>query len=385
MADIAAIREALERRIELGKALPPDEEAVQRFINARLHVYWGIDPTGPDIHLGHVVSLLFLKNLAELGHRITIVFGDFTAQIGDPTGKLSDRQALSEEEVRRNYSTYLAQITRVIPERHFKVRHNSTWLKKLRLTEFARLAHFVTVQQLEKRDMFVRRREKEKEILLSEFIYPLLQGFDSVVLGVDAEVGGQDQLFNMSIGRDLAKIGSMLGKKFRSKDKMVLPNKLLAPAGHKMSKTEGNMIRVVDSPQEIRRKVLALDDSFIRDVFVLCTEMSVAEIDKIIGDARLQNLPQEAKERLASTLVTMFHGNGAAAESREEVELVLNGVNVLSQFLAKSGAVESVSRASALIRQRAVRVNDEVVENLFMEINKGDHIRVGKGKFYRVV
>jgi len=359
------ISDTLDRRLE---ATFPDREQVVRLLaqGKPLRVYLGIDPTGP-LHVGHLVPLKFLNDLHKLGHQPVIVIGDFTATIGDPSGKDTARVALSEEEVREHMQGYLEQIKKILPE--FDVEYNSKWLKPLTLGDVLRLASHVTVQQMIARDMFQTRLTDEKPIYLHEFLYPLMQGYDSVAMEIDGEVGGNDQTFNMLVGRDLE-------REYVKKEKIVFATKLLVdPAsGKKMSKTEGNFIALTDTPQEIRRKILNFPDELIPTVFRLCTDVS---LETVPAD------PRQAKEQLANDLVAVLHGTEAIEDARRPVIKVSHGES-LAVFLKVSGATSSVASAKDLIDQGAVKINGEVSTRWDQEIRAGDEIQVGKGKFFKV-
>src|SRR3989338_2597714 len=307
VTDESLISRALERRLETVGVFPSKEEAIRLLKSKPLRVYLGIDPTGPDIHLGHTIPLLFLKQLWLLGHTPVIVIGDFTARIGDPTGKDSARRPLSPEQINENSKDYLEQIYTILPKGSFDVCHNGDWLDKLSFKDVVQLASHVTVQQMIQRDMFQERLKNEKPVGLHEFLYPLMQGYDSVAMEIDGEVGGNDQVFNMLVGRDLE-------KKLLGKDKLVFATRLLvnADTGKKMSKSEGELIAVSDAPQEIRRKILALDDSMIGTVFRLCTEK---ELDWI--EQNKNRPPRDLKKELSNQIIKIYHGKNSVAEAHQ--------------------------------------------------------------------
>ncbi len=370
ITDKNIIAQELSRRLEGAGIFPNKEEAVSALSEKPLRVYLGIDPTGPDVHLGHSIPLLFLKQLWQLGHQPVILIGDFTARIGDPTGKSSARKQLSEAEVKANAKNYIRQIEKILPKGSFEVVFNNDWLSKLSFADVIELASHMTVQQMIQRDMFQERLKKEEPVGLHEFLYPLMQGYDSVAMKIDGEVGGNDQTFNMLVGRTLE-------KKLLNKDKLVFATQLLANAeGKKMSKTEGGIIAVDDEPREIRRKVLTLDDSLIPNVFRLCTEKSLEWIE-----ASQQKDPREQKEDLASELVRMYHGESAVAQSHAGqqvaggpiVEVLVNALSV------------SKSEAKRLLDQSAVQLNGQVVKEWTAPASAGDKIQVGKGKFIEVI
>ena len=370
VTDEGLINRALERRLESAGVFPNKEEAIRLLKSKSLRVYLGIDPTGPDIHLGHTIPLLFLKQLWELGHTPVIVIGDFTARIGDPTGKDSARKPLSPEEIKENSKNYLEQIYKIIPKGSFEVCHNSDWLDKLSFKDVVQLASHVTVQQMIQRDMFQEHIKNEKPIGLHEFLYPLMQGYDSVAMEIDGEVGGNDQVFNMLVGRDLE-------KKLLKKDKLVFATRLLidSASGKKMSKTEGELIALSDSPQEIRRKVLMADDSMTQTTFELCTEKYQEWIEE-----NKNKSPREWKEELAQELVRMYHGEDAVAEANQAKPSAAPG-QIITDWMVETLRI-SKTEAKRLIDQGAVKVNGETKKDWNYEVNSGDKINVGKGEFF---
>jgi tyrosyl-tRNA synthetase len=365
-----AVEQLLKRRVQ--NTFPSREEVLRRLVaDEPMTIYWGIDPTGSQVHIGHTIPLLLLRGLAELGHRIILLIGDFTARIGDPTGKGAARTILTAEQVQKNMATYLDQVQKVLPKDSFTVAHNSEWLTPLSLEQVIKLAGMVTVQQMIQRDMFQDRLARNQPISLSEFLYPLMQGYDSVALRVDGEVGGNDQTFNMLVGRDLEKT-------LLQKDKFILATPLLTDSatGKKMSKSEGTLIALDDSPQEIRRKVLALDDAGIATTFRLCTQKDEQWIEDHASE------PRALKEALAAELVRMYHGEEAIGMAVEAAQITATGP--LDHVLKQSGLATSLSEAKRLIEQKAVSVNGDIVERWDVSIKSGDEIRVGKGKFSRV-
>lgn len=362
-----SIRALLNRRTEAH--YPSREDVERRLVGSeKLTVYFGIDPTGAEIHLGHTIPLLLLKNIASLGHDAVVVVGDFTAQIGDPTGKASARTTLSTEDIERNMATYLDQVTKVVPKELIRFAYNSEWLSHMSLEQVLKLGKLTTVQQLLQRDMFQERLKAEKPIYLNEFLYPMMQGYDSVALRADGEIGGSDQTFNMLMGRELSK--EILGK-----DKIVLTTKLLVDTatGKKMSKSEGNLIAITDSPQEMRRKILDIDDSMTQVIFELCTERDLSSIPED---------PRAAKEDLAAELVRMYHGDEAVAQASEAIEVEGKGTPL--QTMYASGVVSSLSIGKNLFKEGAVKINGEVAERWDVAEKTGDVIEIGKGKKIKI-
>jgi len=371
------VEQLIKRRIET--AYPTSEAAIERLSsNEKLTLYLGIDPTGPQLHVGHTIPLLVLRDMAKLGHDVVLLIGDFTARIGDPTGKNSTRGALNIEDIESNMSTYVQQVEKILEPGTFRVVYNSEWLGALTMSEILRLAGMVTVQQMIQRDMFQERIKAEKPIFLNEFMYPLMQGYDSVALRTDGEVGGNDQTFNMLMGRELER--EILGK-----DKLVLATRLLvnAVSGKKMSKSEGTLIAVNDSAQEIRRKILATDDGMIRELFLLCTDVPTDVVDMWQPDGGVSEKPREAKEALAAELIRMYHGEGAVDLATQATISEAAGLP-LAEALIVSGVADTTSAAKRLIDQGAVRVNGEVAKRWDVEVKEGDEIKAGKGKFLKV-
>ena len=253
----------------------PDEFSARLGESQPLKIYWGIDPTGPTLHLGHLSVMLKLKQLQDLGSGVVILIGDFTAQIGDPTDKGEARRILTHEQVLANCRLYKKQISRILDLKKIKFVYNSQWLKKLNFSQVVEISSEFTLGQMVERDMFQERIKASKPIFLHEFLYPLMQGYDSVQLGVDAEIGGNDQTFNMLAGRDLMR--KMLGK-----EKYVMTVPLLTDnRGVKIGKTEGNVIALTDAANDFYAKIMSLGDDSIVACFTLLTNMPEAEIEQM--------------------------------------------------------------------------------------------------------
>src|SRR3989344_1169279 len=309
ITDLRHIRELVSSRF-IDKIYPSAvklEEALRS--GRRLTIYHGIDPTAPDLHLGHSTNFLLLRELQKLGHRVILLIGDFTGRIGDPTDKLAARKPLTEKEVLKNSRTYKQQIAKILDfssrGNPVEIQFNSRWLKKLSSEDMIKLLANFTVAQTIKRDMFQRRLKEGKEIYLHEFLYPLMQGYDSVAMKVDAEVGGTDQTFNMLVGRDLERI-------YLNKGKFVLTTPLLEnpKTGKKlMSKSEGGYISLQDPPNEMFGKLMALPDEVIVPCLELCTFYPQKEIEKIKKRLKSKKLnPRDAKRILALEVTKIYHG-----------------------------------------------------------------------------
>jgi len=378
----------------VDKIYPSEEEFLKALKTQELTIYHGVDPTAPNLHLGHSTNYLLLKKFQDLGHKIIILIGDFTAQIGDPTGKLSERKALTKKQVLKNAETYKAQIGKILDFKSKKnpvqIKFNSKWYEKIKFADLMKLMANFTHGKMIKRNMFQQRLKEGQEINFIEFIYPMLQGYDSVAMNVDVEVGGTDQTFNMMAGRDLL-------KKYRKKEKFVITTKLLEnpKTGKKlMSKSEGNYIALNDSPKDMFGKAMALPDEVIMPCFELCTEVSLVEVKK-------NKNPKDAKTRLAKEIVTIYHGKKAAQEAEREFKRIFKEkklptkipeigikkkkLNVLG-LLVKTKFASSKSEAKRLILQKGVKINGKVQKNWreVIEIKKGLIIQVGKRRFAKI-
>lgn len=379
--------------------LPTREALRERLLSdTPLRVYHGIDPTGPTLHLGHTIPLRKLAILQQLGHHVILLIGDFTAMIGDPTDKSATRKQLTREEVLANCAKYKEQAARFLAfdgENPAEFRFNSEWLGELRFADVVELASHFTVQQMLERDMFDKRMKENKPVHLHEFLYPLMQGYDSVALDVELEIGGNDQLFNMLAGRTLL-------RDLKNKNKFVLTNRLLSDStGKKMGKSEGNMLSLLDTPQDMYGKVMSWTDGMILPGFEICTDVSderVAEIRESI--ARGEN-PMSFKRALAHEIVTILVGAqeaDAAAEHFTSVhsqgekpadiaEIFVEGDVALVDILVSVGFVDSKTDARRQIEQGGVKVDDTVerdVKRVLAPNTNGHLIQKGKRSFVRV-
>lgn len=390
------ISELLERGVA---AIYPSKEFLERKLNGseRLTVYHGIDPTGPTLHVGHSVPLLKLAQFQELSHEVILLIGDFTAMIGDPTDKMAARVSLTREEVLRNATLYKKQASRIIKfsgENPAKLRYNSKWLAKMPLEEMLRISSNITHAQTIKRDMFQKRIAEGKDLYLHEFMYPLMQGYDSVALNVDGEVGGSDQTFNMLVGRDLM-------KKLRNKEKFVVSMKLLVDSsGKKMGKTEDNMVTLNENASEMFGKIMSWPDSLIVPGLELCTTLPMREIETLKIKLGSGMNPRDAKLILAEEIVRIYHGKGKAKTARKNFlsafsegetpgdakEIRTRAGSLLAEVLLSAGVVESRSEFRRLIAEGAVRDmgTDEKIADPFYKTGKEISLKVGKHRFVRI-
>lgn len=359
-----------------------------------LRIKFGIDPTSPNVHLGRTVPLLKLRALQKMGHKIVLLIGDFTALIGDPSDKLSKRPMLTKESVESNMATYREQLGKIINLDKVEFVHNSDWLGKLGFAEIAQLAESFSVQQMLARRNFKDRIDKEEEISLREFMYPLMQGYDSVVLKADVEIGGFDQLFNLKAGR-------VIQKYYGQPEQDVLTVQMLEGTdGRKMSSSWGNVIALTDSPNDMLGKTMSLRDELISKYFLLCTELSQTEIEKIEGQIKAGELnPRDVKMRLAKEIVTMYHGADAATKAEEyfvtafqkketpdEIEEVKITAGVkLIDLLVAQGVVKSKSDFRRLVDEGAVALDGEKITDPNFIVTAGGVLKVGKKRFLKIL
>lgn len=373
------------------------EEALQS--KTKLRVYHGIDPTGAKLHIGHTVSLRKLRQFQELGHTTILLIGNFTAQIGDPTGKDKTRTPLKAEQIKENFKQYKEQAAHILDfegENATQVVFNADWLKDMSFQDVIELASQFTVQQMLERDMFERRMNANQPIGVHEFLYPLMQGYDTVAVDADVEIGGSDQTFNMLAGRTLM-------KSLKGKEKFVLTTPLLADAkGRKIGKSEGNVIGITDEPNDLFGKIMALGDDAIIPLMILATNIDDKEIAETEKQLTAGANPKDYKERLAYEIVEMYHSKEAAHIAKEafnnvfakgklpEDIITVESPNVraktLAQIMKDYGLTRSTSEASRLIDQGAVKINGIKVTDRAVLLPEEDFVlQVGKRKFRKFV
>lgn len=370
-----------------------------------LSMYLGIDPTGPTLHMGHAIVLKKLREFQKLGHKVILLIGDFTGMIGDPTDKLSARKQLTKEEVLENSRLYQKQASIFLDfsgSNKAELKYNSAWLSKMNFGDVINLASKMTVDQMLKRDMFAKRMEENKPVFIHEFLYPLMQGYDSVAMDVDGEIGGNDQTFNMLTGRDLMK--EMLGK-----EKFVITMKLLADSsGKKMGKTENNGISLADSAEEMYGKVMSWTDGMIVSGFELCTDVLMDDIDAIKKDLESGANPRDAKMRLAREIVTVYHGAASAKQAEEnfintftkggvpeDIKSVKVPVNTpLVDVLLREGIVSSKTEFRRLYDEGAITILETgskipspesgADQSAIIKIDKSATYKIGKRRFLKI-
>jgi len=392
------IQEILERGVE---RIYPNREALEKALNSKkkLTFYCGFDPSAASLHIGNAIQLAKLAELQKLGHKIIFLVGDFTGMIGDPTDKKAARKQLDRATVKTNSKLWKKQASCWLSfsgSNAAEIKYNSKWYDKMPLEEFMRLGSYFTVQQMIVRDMFQERMKEEKPIYLHEFLYPLIQGYDSVVMEVDGEVGGNDQTFNMLAGRDLMK--AMTGK-----EKFVITNKLLVDSeGKKMGKTEGNIINLDETAENMYGKVMSWPDGILASAFELCTQLSWQEVKKV--QERLTNTtlnPRDFKMKLAHEITKIYHGlkKADAAEANfvktiqkkeapDEMEIIKASDMSLVDLLIHTKLASSKSDARRLIEQGGIKLDTQVIKdpNFSVKIpSAGVIVQKGKREFRKII
>lgn len=387
ITDEKRIDEFLERGVE--NIYPTKEELKKTLMSGkRLLIYNGIDPTGPTLHIGHGSTLLKLRELQNLGHQVVLLIGDFTGRIGDPTDKDAARKQLTKREVKKNLKSYTKQASKILDIKKTSIRFNSKWLSKLSFEDIIKIASEFTLQQMIERDMFNKRIKGGQPIHLHEFFYPLMQGYDSVAMGVDMEIGGNDQTFNMLVGRTMMKT--------RGKEKYVLTTKLLVdPTGKKMGKSEGNMVTLEDAPENMFGKIMSWPDTLINLAFEICTRVDKHEIEK----TKAMN-PRDAKMKLAYEIVKLYCGAKRAKGAEENFVNVFQkketpdgikeiiGRGELGVLCVKNAVVESMSQWRRLIDEGAIKKiednNETKITKYKQEAVRGVY-KIGKRKFIKII
>ena len=358
----------------------------------KLRVYQGFDPSTPKLHIGHMIGLRKLRDWQNLGHDVIFLIGDFTGRIGDPTGKGESRPLLSQEVIEENAKTYKAQAARILRldgKNPIEIKFNSQWLDKLSLQDIFNLTSQVTYQQVIKRDMYQKRIHAGKDISISEVLYPIMQGYDSVAMDIDVEVGGSDQLFNMLMGRDLM-------HKMKHKNKFVMTTKLLTDAqGAKVGKTTGNTINLTDTPDNIFGAIMNFPDDVIVTGLEYLTDISLEEIQKTEKLIAGGTNPVEFKKRLAFEVVKQLRSEKEAKKSQDEFEAVHQKgdlpQDIKTQIEEGTALIEALTKLSAskshakrLLDQGAVEIDGETAQNGKIKLKTGQILKIGKKRFVKV-
>ena len=375
---------ALEKSIKTGKPL---------------RVKAGFDPTAPDLHLGHTVLLQKMKQFQDLGHEVVFLIGDFTGMIGDPTGKSETRKSLTPEEVKTNAKTYLEQVYKILDKNKTTVMFNSEWMDQFSSTDMINLAARYTVARMIERDDFQKRLSSNQPVSIHELLYPLIQGYDSVAMKADVELGGTDQKFNLLVGRDLQRAYQMTPQNI-----ITLPLLEGTDGVQKMSKSLGNSIGIMDPPGEMFGKIMSISDDLMWRYFELLSDIAAEDLKSLRKKAEGGEMnPKDVKIRLGRELVARYHSEKAAGQAALEFENVFKDKNLpkdiptvptwgaeprwIGKVLADSKVCPSTSDAKRMIKQGAVSVDGEKVtdENLALNGNQEYLIKVGKKRFLKIV
>lgn len=372
--DEVIVAEHLRKELESGK---------------KLRIKFGIDPTAPDLHLGHTVPLRKLRAFQELGHQAVLIIGDFTATIGDPSGRSEQRKQLSKEEVKKNLKTYLAQAKKVLDLDKVEIHYNSEWFAKEGLMKFYELTSKVTIQRAMERDDFQKRLADNKDVSTLEILYPLFQGYDSVKVKADVEIGGKDQKFNLLMGRRVQR-----GYDMKEQDIMTVPLIEGTDGVRKMSKSFGNYIGLTEKPELMLGKIMSIPDNLIIKYFELLTEVSGDEIKKMVKEPAN---PRDLKLRLAREIVAMYHSEAAAKKAEENFiktfskkempeeikEVKVKSKNILD-ILVETGLCASKGEARRNVEQGGVTVDGKIVKDFNFEVKSGNVIKKGKRHFVKI-
>lgn len=358
----------------------------------KLNVYLGIDPTSTKIHLGHAVVLKKLQQFAEMGHNVTFLIGDFTALIGDTSDKEAERPALTKEEVIENFKTYKKQAEKVLDFSKVKIKYNSEWLKKLEFEDILKLMQHFSAGDFVGRELIKKRLLSNKRVGLHELLYPVMQGYDSLILDTDVQIGGTDQTFNMQAGRTLL-------KDLKNKESFVLTTPILeGPDDRKMSKSYGNAIWLDDSSVDIYAKVMSISDKLIVQYFTLSTNLPLSEVKDLEKRLKREN-PINIKKKLAFEIVKELNGEKEAILAQKEFELVVQGGQIstatttvfypsgasVSSIAIEEKLISSNSEWKRLIGQKGIRINNEIIRDVGFDMPTQEIVlQVGKNKTLKI-
>jgi tyrosyl-tRNA synthetase len=395
ITDSRKIEDLLARNVE--KIIEKESLFKKLKSGRKLRIKHGVDPTGPKIHIGRAVQFRKLKKFQELGHQIVLIIGDFTAQIGDASDKQAMRKPLSAKEIKENMKDYKKQIAKILDMEKVEIHYNSQWLAKLTIKELLSLAMRWTCQQMIQRRNFKERWEEGKPIGVHELTYPLFQGYDSLMVKADVELGGYDQLFNLQVGREIQKTSG------QSPQDIMTLKMLSGLDGRKMSTSWGNVVTIVDKPEDMYGKIMSMGDGLIPEYFELCTDIPLAEISKIKKDLEIGKVnPRDLKMKLAQEIVGLYYGVKSAEKAAEEFDKVFKekkppskmpavkikeeSLNILD-LLVKTELAGSKTEAKRLILQKGVKIGEEIQNDWgkIIKIKKGLVIRVGKRRFAKII
>jgi len=395
------IEELLTRGVD---TIYPTKEELEKVLRSgkKLKLYQGFDPTGTHLHIGHMIGLRKLRQWQDLGHHVIFLIGDGTGEAGDPSGKTKSRDTFfTSKQLRQNAKDYILQAGKIVRfegENPIEIRYNGDWLNSLTKPEILDLLGHFSLQQLEERDLFVERKEQDQTVNMREFIYPVLQAYDSVAMEVDLEIGGSDQMFNMLAGRQLV-------KEMLKKDKFVMTTPLLADSnGVKIGKSEGNVIAVTDKPEDLFGKIMTLPDNVIVKAFEYLTDIAMNKIYAIEKSINAGENPVKYKKKLAYEIVKQLNDKKSAEQAQEHFEKTvqqkempqeiptitlpsnLNSGATIAEVIVALDLVESKAEAKRVIEQHGVTIDNEVIDNPKQAFTPEDRmiIKVGKRKFVRI-
>jgi len=394
--------EIIKRGVE---ELISEEEMVRKLENSikthqPLRIKQGFDPTAPDIHLGHTVGIRKLRQFQDLGHTIVLIIGDYTGLVGDPSGKNETRPRLPYETLMKNAETYENQFFKILDKSKTEIHYNGEWFAKMKFDEIMNLAAKFTVARILERDDFTKRYKEGNPISLHEFFYPLMQGYDSVAIKADVELGATEQKFNLLTARDVQ-------REYGQEPQVILTLPVLEgiDGGQRMSKSLGNYIGIDDEPDEMYGKIMSIPDNLILKYFTLVTDYSLAQLQEVkrrLNDC--QTNPMVLKKELARAIIKMYHSESAARQAEQNFEQIFSKKEIpddieeiiipssdlpkpLVKLLTECGAVSSNGEARRLIQQGGVRINEEKISDINYAIqNKGEYItKVGKRRFFKFI
>lgn len=377
----------------VAKILPEKDQLEELLQQRRIRVYLGIDPTGGQLHIGHAIGIKKLMEFAEAGHEAILLFGTGTVLVGDPSERSTGRKIVTNEEIEQNIETWKEQVAPIVDFDKVTIKQNGDWITKMTIHDVINLASHISAVQLFKRESFTRRIEQGDTVWYHETMYPLLQGYDSVVMDVDLEIGGTDQEFNMLMGRELQ-------KKMNDKEKYVLTTPMiLGTDGQQMSKSSGNCVWLQDPPKEMYGKLMSVSDEQIIPYLELCSEVDLPEIEDLRQQLAGGANPKDVKMRMAREITAIWHDETAASEAEEawsnqfsEGKLPSNiptiqtqtGDRDVTELLVETNLASSKSEAKRLLVQGAVRLNQSKIERENIKVESGDVIQAGKRRFVQI-
>jgi tyrosyl-tRNA synthetase len=398
------LKEQLEIIKRKAVEIVPEEELVKKLeksikTNTPLRVKQGFDPTAPDIHLGHTIGLRKLVDFQKLGHKIILIIGDYTAMVGDPSGRSETRPQLSLDQIKKNAETYQKQFFKVVDKKNTEVRYNGEWFSKMSFQEIMKLASRMTLARMLERDDFANRYKQQAPISLHELFYPLMQAYDSVAVNADIEIGGTEQKFNLLTARQIQQDYGVQPQVI-----LTLPILVGTDGKQRMSKSLGNYIGVTEPPKEIFGKIMSIPDELIYSYFEFLTDISdkeLSDIKKNLEDKKVN--PMELKKRLGKELAGMYHSKDEAENTQKEFERIFSGKELpdeisvfnlkydkekiwIVKLLTMTGLAESSSVARRLIEQGGVYIDDKKIDDINLEILvQGEKVlKVGKKKFLKI-